>query len=421
MGFKKFYINENTTLNEGGAFGHLSNVYDMNNYTFADLKTIISDSLQGKLEQAEEKTDGQNITVTWKDGQILAARNKGHLKNFGANAMTTGEVRTKFAGRGPIETSFTEAMVDLGKAIGALTDKQKDKIFKNGKKFMSVEVIYPDTENVVPYGYSELTFHQTLEYDIDGNVIDGSRDDGKLLQKMMSQVSSDKQKTFNIRSLRPAELPVAKDFKKSISKYNSMLSKIQKSGFVKDNDTIQDYHDNKFSKIIMDTLQKNQESTDEGVFTKMVHRWSRFDKSFSVGIIKKTLADAPKTLKWYLDYDKKNVQKQWKQHNLPLEGLFQALGNEVIGGMTSFMAANPDTALVKMKDRIKETIEKVAKSGDQKLIDKLELELGRLEAAGGMDAILPTEGITFMRDGHLLKLTGTFASVNQILGLLHFM
>ena len=42
MGFKKFYINENTTINEGGAFGHLSNVYDMNNYTFSDLKTIIS-------------------------------------------------------------------------------------------------------------------------------------------------------------------------------------------------------------------------------------------------------------------------------------------------------------------------------------------------------------------------------------------
>jgi len=29
------------------------------------------------------KYDGQNIFVTWKNNKLVAARNKGHLKNYG--------------------------------------------------------------------------------------------------------------------------------------------------------------------------------------------------------------------------------------------------------------------------------------------------------------------------------------------------
>ena len=36
-------------------------------------------------------------------------------------------------------------MRDLQKALKGLSKKQKDKIFGEGKKFMSLEVIYPKT------------------------------------------------------------------------------------------------------------------------------------------------------------------------------------------------------------------------------------------------------------------------------------
>ena len=34
-------------------------------------------------------------------------------------------------------------MKDLTKSINSLSDKQKDKIFKNGEIFMNLEIIYP--------------------------------------------------------------------------------------------------------------------------------------------------------------------------------------------------------------------------------------------------------------------------------------
>jgi hypothetical protein len=53
----------------------------------------------------------------------------------------------------------------------------------------------------------------------------------------------------------------------------------------------------------------------------------------------------------------------------------------------------------------------------QKKIEKLKLELGRLKSIGGSKKIVPNEGIVFLYKGNTFKLTGTFASVNQILGI----
>ena len=70
-----------------------------------------------------------------------------------------------------------------------------------------------------------------------------------------------------------------------------------------------------------------------------------------------------------------------------------------------------------MKKRIDKTIKDVKKSGDPKKIEKLKLELKRLNSIGGSKKIVPNEGIVFQYKGNTFKLTGTFASVNQILGI----
>ena len=55
-------------------------------------------------------------------------------------------------------------MKDLSKSIGSLSDKQKEKIFGNGKRWMNLEVMYPAAGNVIDYDV-EIIFHGTLEYD----------------------------------------------------------------------------------------------------------------------------------------------------------------------------------------------------------------------------------------------------------------
>jgi hypothetical protein len=87
--------------------------------------------------------------------------------------------------------------------------------------------------------------------------------------------------------------------------------------------------------------------------------------------------------------------------------------------MSSVLTANPDSAVRAMKDRLDKTISDVKTGGDEKKIAKLKMELQRLNAIGGKDKIVPNEGIVFVYNGNTMKLTGTFAPLNQILGLFY--
>ena len=69
-----------------------------------------------------------------------------------------------FAGRGEIEKAFTYSMKDLEMAIKRLGKRDLDNIFGNGKSFMSLEVMYVPTTNVIPYGINMLVFHNSISY-----------------------------------------------------------------------------------------------------------------------------------------------------------------------------------------------------------------------------------------------------------------
>ena len=72
-----------------------------------------------------------------------------------------------------------------------------------------------------------------------------------------------------------------------------------------------------------------------------------------------------------------------------------------------------------MKERLNQTIQDVRKKGSEKQIQKLKLELKRLNSIGGVSKIVPNEGIVFVYKGNTMKLSGSFASLNQLLGIFY--
>ena len=95
------------------------------------------------------------------------------------------------------------------------------------------------------------------------------------------------------------------------------------------------------------------------------------------------------------------------------------VGADVLSFMGSVLTVNPDAAVRNMKDKLKATADKVRGSGDVSKIAKLKMELSRLASIGGKDKIVPNEGIVFVYKGNTYKLTGTFAPLNQILGIFY--
>ena len=399
-------------LTEGGAYGHMSHPFDTDiNLTFGQLKDIVNRALEGTLEFTREKTDGQALAISWRDGRLVAARNKGHLKNKGENALDIKGVSDKFQGRGGLSDAYNYAMKDLSNAIKSLNDKQRDKIFKQGACFMNLEVIYPTSVNVIPYGQALLVFHGTMEFNEEGVAIGENGEAARILAGMIKQVNKDVQDNYTIQGPPIVKLPKSQDLSKKRSKYSSKISKLQKEFGLKDTDGVANYHQAWWEQWV----DKNSPSSlDNKTKMGLVKRWAFMDKGFRLD--KKNITDE-KTLEWAKKTDKDDQKKISKKNLMKFEQIFLGLGAEVLEFTSSALTVNADSAVRDMKKRIDKTIKDVKKSGDPKKIEKLKLELGRLKSIGGSKKIVPNEGIVFLYKGNTFKLTGTFASVNQILGI----
>jgi hypothetical protein len=397
---------------EGGAYGHMNHPFDVQmNLTFADLKNIVKQALNGKLELAREKTDGQALAISWVNGRLVAARNKSHLKSKGKDAMGVQDVISKFAGRGSVSDAFTFAIKDLESAVRGLSDTDKKSIFKDGKCFMNCEIIYPENTNVVPYGTSLLVFHGTMEYNESGDAVGENPAAGAKLAAMVKKINADVQSKFTIQGPPIQKLPVNKDLKAKQSVYLAMITKLQGEFGLTDKNGVADYHQAWWRQFV----DKNAPSLDEQQKIGLVKRWAFGDKSFRLADIKDTKLKA-----WADQTDKKDQAKITKDNLLKFEEIFLGVGADVLSFMTSVLTANPDAAKQQMVGRLETAIASIRATGDAKNLAKLEIELARLNALGGFDKIVPNEGIVFSYKGATYKLTGAFAPLNQILGIFTF-
>jgi len=96
------------------------------------------------------------------------------------------------------------------------------------------------------------------------------------------------------------------------------------------------------------------------------------------------------------------------------------VGAEILKNVKGFIAANPKKAVQGVVKRLDNAISKVKSGGDLKKLNTLKLQLDKLNAIGGMKAIVPSEGLVFKYKGKTYKFTGAFAPINQITGLIYF-
>jgi hypothetical protein len=410
-------------LIEGGAYGHMNHPFDDNNLTFSDLKNIIIYGLEGKLnreDKVSEKLDGQNLMVSWVDGKLKAARNKGHLKNGGKTAPTTSGIANMFSGRGQIKKAFVGAMRDLEKAIGSLSEPQKKKVFGNGTKWMNLEVIYPQTANVIDYDVAEIVFHGTTEYDVSGRAKGYSKEGARMLQGMIQQVNQNIQKTFKISKPNFLRMNKVQNYAAKKSTFLNKLNKLQSQYALKNSDRLGQYHEAFWKEYVFNAGKQFNVNIKPDQFVKLVNRWAFFDKSYKIPQIRKDFKGNPQFNKWVLDTDKMNHIKIFKDNIKPFEILFFQVGAEILKNMSGFLAVSPDKAVQKIRQDVAKALKDLQKPDNLAKLEKLKIQIEKLEAIGGSSAIVPSEGVVFKYKGNIYKFTGAFAPVNQILGSLRF-
>lgn len=402
-------------LLEGGAAGHMSHPFDEKDLTFGDFKKIIEAGLSGDLtfeEEPTEKTDGQNVFATVQDGQVKFARNKTELKN----PMDLKTFKQKFEGHPSkmVEETFQFAAEDLANALIKLSAKDLE-AFDNGKNFMNMELIYSKNPNVIYYDRDIIQFHGIKITDGEGNIIGDENKYAKTIAKALEDVKAHIGKVFTI--IPPQVIKIGKDldFETNKAKFIKKVEDLRKRYNLTDADEVSRYHEMWWRETIDKNFPDLQQDFKEGLLL----RWAYDDKkSLNMRSLDKELGKDQSAL--IKKFDKEDVKKKYKENIRPFEDLFLELGSIILKNASNFVAANPTTEMQRLHTQIRTEADKIKTGGDVAQIDKVIGELERLDRIGGIDSIIPTEGIVFVYKGKTMKLTGTFAAVNTLLGIIRY-
>jgi hypothetical protein len=406
-----------TPILEGGAAGHMSHPFDNNELTFGDFKEMIQAGLSGSLnfeEEPTEKTDGQNVFATIQNGEVKFARNKGDMKT----PMSLSDFKTKFEGHPSklVQDTFQFAADDLASSLIKLPTKTQEEIFANGLNFMNMELIYSLNPNVIHYDVDVIQFHGVKITDGEGNITGEDNSAAKKIAGLLKDVDAHIQKTFSI--IPPQVIKIAKDinFDENKSKFIAKVDALRDTFGLTDADAVARYHEMWWRDQINSIFPDAPQDIKEGLLL----RWAYDDKK-TLNIrdlekmgLSKTQADAVKK------FDKEDVKKKYKENIRPFEDLFLELGSIILKNASNFVAANPTAEMQRLHNELRSESDKIKANGDLSQIAKVEAELARLDRIGGIESIIPTEGLVFVYKGHTYKLTGTFAAVNQLMGFIKY-
>ena len=413
---ERLHVNTTESLIlEGGAAGHMSHPFDEKDLTFGDFKKIIEAGLQGELnfeEEATEKTDGQNVFATVQDGEVKFARNKGGLKD----PMDLATFKNKFEGHPSklVQDTFQFAAEDLANALIKLSPKDLE-VFDNGKNWMNMELIYSKNPNVIYYDRDVIQFHGIKKTDGEGNIIGDDNKPARSIAKAMQDLKVNVGKTFTV--IPPQVIKIGKDldFEKNKSKFIKQVEVLRDRYRLTDADQVSRYHEMWWRETIDTNFPDLQQDYKEGLLL----RWAYGDKkSLNMRSLAKEIGkDEASSVK---KFDKEDVKKKYKENIRPFEDLFLELGSVILKNASNFVAANPDKEMQRLHNQIRTEAESIKKTGGEDQVNRVMSELERLDRIGGIESIIPTEGIVFVYKGKTMKLTGTFAAINQLMGIIKY-
>ncbi len=242
---------------------------------------------------------------------------------------------------------------------------------------------------------------------------------GGALQGIIQDANAHLQKTFSFIPPQRIKIGRLSDFEDQQAAFFNEVDQLRNRYKLKETDLVSDYHKAWWGDVIREKAQALGYDIPAEILTALINRWAFFDKSANIAALKKQITN-PEFSAWVTEFDKKDFKTYYKQNMEPFESVFLRLGAVVLRNAENFLAANPSQSVQELKKDLADLIRELETTQDINSIKKLEHELKRIQRLGGFEAIVPSEGVVFVYGGNTYKLTGAFAPVNQILGVLKY-
>lgn len=388
-------------IHEGGQAGHMAHPIDYTDFTKNDLIELIENLFSGKIEHIKEKLDGMNIMATMNDkGDVVFIRNNSNL-NSESGGMSIEDMANKWSNKEHQKQIFTQAGNIITKIFKRL-GKDFFNLKNNIRKVINCECIIHGKTNVLLYANDMVAFHGYKLYQ--------KQENGKY--KEIDDVEGHVEEIYDVaKDIDDAAKPRKDLIIRSIEDANKLANK-----FIKDiNDLFDSVNLSKNATIEQWKIERFKELKPEYIhidenFYKLFNRWFNNDKSFKASDIKKIWPEHYNELK-----DDKYAKKYIQEVIKPLDNLFLNIGNsfiELLDGFTN--DEQKDSVINDLSIQLQDTINAINKSNLDAEKEKVEYQLQRLEKLG--NKINHTEGIVFTYKGRRMKLTGSFAAINAIIG-----
>ena len=395
-------------LFEGGQAGHMAHPFDYTDFTADDLIDLVDSLFKGKIEDLKEKLDGFNIEATMNnDGQVVFIRND-EERNSEQGGITIDEMYKKWEGKDQQIKVYTSS----GKVIEQIFKKFPVKFFNpdaDHRKMYNCECIVAGQTNIMPYASDRVAFHGYKIYE-KGIGDKKGKFFGKEVWKVKEDVEGHVDDIYKaaegIDKAKPRPNLVIKSAQEGIKfaeQFTKAISKLWEDEGLKTDVSIEDWKKIRFKKFAPEWCKD-----DDDIFNRMCND----DKSVKATELKKRYPEHKDDIA-LLDKDlRKEVVGKIME---PMDNLFLAMGNELIDQLDGFINSGAkDKITQSLKTDLEATVEEVEKSNSVKAKEKLEKSLNRLKALG--DKYNEAEGIVIMYKGRRLKMTGSFAPMNQALG-----
>jgi hypothetical protein len=102
----------------------------------------------------------------------------------------------------------------------------------------------------------------------------------------------------------------------------------------------------------------------------------------------------------------------------PIEFAINDFAVDLLRGLKSTLISDNDAEVARLREEVANVISKIEKVGDPKAMSVLSEQMHRLRSISNITT--PVEGVVFFWKGDAYKFTGSFSSLNQILGLFRY-
>ena len=397
----------------GGVAGHMDHLYENRDLTFGEMKEILEAAANGELT-AEEKVDGQNLFLSYSipEGKAKGARNKGNLKAGGLDAVGLAQ---KFAGRGGLEKAFTGGFATFEKAVEALSDEEKERIFgPDTNIWYNAEVMDPGNANVILYDDKTLKIHDVGHFVFDRET--GQQDPiptGTLetldnaLERMENQLHDD-----DFKLARQALLDIKKieDDGKALNQAISRINNEMRAEKLNDQSTVLDYTFKRIMNGIDSELPQNLKE-------EIVKYILKLAGNIGLRALKKGLK--PQDLKDLNDIiaNQKTILQQAVE---PLELIIHDFTVDLLKGLESVFIADNQKEVMRLKTELANAVREITAVGAEnpEAMAIMQRHLNKIKDFSTITT--PVEAVVFDYNGHTYKFAGNFAPLNQILGMFRY-